>query len=320
MKRRRTWSRAAFLAAALAAALFPTAAGAEGGEAQRLFNEGRDALKRGDRAVACVRFRGSLDLARVANTLFNVAQCDEHDGKLVAALRGWREGVLLLGPGDERLAVAKERLGALEAKVPKVTLILAADLPAEAHILVDGATIERPAVGTSLPLDPGEHAIVVEAPGRKAQRTDVRLAERDRKEVALAAGPPEVAAPPVATRPPPPPPPPGSGTRRTAGFVIGGLGLAGMAAFALTGGVLLDRDGQIRTACPDKVCSPRGRELIDGNPPLLIANAAALGVGLAGIALGTVLVVTGGREQEARAGLVPVVLPGGGGGALVGRF
>jgi hypothetical protein len=317
------------LGAALAATTLavPAAQAAEGDEAQRLFIEGREALLRGDQATACARFRSSLALARVVNTLFNVAQCDERDGKLALALAGLREGVQRLAPGDERLAPARERLTALEARVPMVTLTPAADFPADAKVLLDGAAVAQ-AVTAPVPLDPGEHTIAVEAPGHKTARFALTVAERDRKELVISAGPLEARRDtgPEGTQKLPPPPPPlpgGSQTRRTAGFIAGAIGLAGLAAFGVTGGILLERDGRIQAACPDRTCTPAGRELIDGSAPLMVANAVSLGVGIAGAGLGAVLVLTGrsnGGTAPAAAALVPVALPGGGGVALAGRF
>jgi hypothetical protein len=323
-KRAQSILRKALFATSLCAAMLPraSAAGAEGDEAQRLFNEGRDALKRGDQPGACSKFRSSLALARVANTLFNVAQCDERDGKLALALQGWREGVLLLGSDDERLAVAKERLGALEARVPKVTLVTSSELPAGARVLVDGAAIPLPEKGAALTLDPGEHAIAVETAGRATFRTTVTVAERDRTEVAISAGAPlypaaSSAATAVSTQPPPQA---GGNTRRTFGFIAGAAGLAGLAAFGVTGGILIERDGRIRDACPNKACSPEGRDLIQGNPPLMIANAVSLGAGVVGLGLGTVLLLTSGGENKVGAALAPVALPGGGGASITGNF
>ena len=313
--------------ALLAAPLASPAHAAQSGGAEQLFVEGRDALERGDLATACAKFRGSLALARVANTLFNVSRCDERDGKLTAALQKWREGVSLLGPGDERLAVANGRLGALEARAPKITFARGAELPAGAQVVVDGARSALPAFGEALPFDPGDHVVIVDAPGRMPQRLEVTLAERDRKELVLAAGPALTRGPaPTSTATATtttPPPPSGMGARRAAAFVTGGLGLAGLAAFGVTGGLVLERDGRIQKACPDKVCNADGRALIDGGAPLMIANAVSLGVGIAGLGAAALLLLTGGGERRESGGEVavaPVVLPSGGGAVIAGKF
>lgn len=310
--------RALVLACALAAPLAGEARAAQDGDAEQLFIEGRDALKRGDQTTACAKFRASLALARVANTLFNVSQCDERDGKLTAALQKWREGVLLLGPGDERLPVAKERLGALEARVPRITFVRGADLPEDAQIVVDGARAALPVFGQPQPFDPGEHVVLVDAPGRMPQRLEVTLAERDRKELVLTPGAVLPGAAPTATATTASPPP---SARRTAAFVTGSVGLAGLAVFGITGGLVLERDGRIREACPDKKCSAEGRALIDGTPPLMVANAVGLGLGLAGLGAAAVLLLTGrGGESPAKVSVAPVVLPSGGGAAVAGSF
>lgn len=300
-------------------------------EAERLFVEARAALEKGRREEACAGFRKSLALVEVANTVFNVARCDEQDGRLASAMRGWQRGLALVPPGDERVTAAHARVAELEPKVPKVTVKLTAGAPAGTRVLVDGVALTEAELASPLRLDPGEHTVVVEAPGRQPREVPLKLAEGAREEVAVAPGPEQPANGGVG--PPPPPPPkviPEEGdTRRTLGFVIGGVGLAGLAAAGITGGLLLARDAEIKDACPEPGwCSPEGMEKIDGSKPLMVVNAIAWGVGAVGLGVGAVLVLTsgggggegGGGEARAQAAIAPAVLPGGGGMTVVGRF
>ncbi len=297
------------------AALAQQAPGEKGEEAQKLFLEGRDALARGERDVACSKFRGSLALAAMPNTIFNVAQCDEQEGRLILALQRWQQGVALLAEGDERLAVAKERAAAVQRKIPQVILRLAAGSPAGTRVTVDGVAIEPSSLGAPLPVDPGDRAIVVEAPGRSARRSSVRLAEGDVREIDLAPGPP--AAGDVT---PPPPPPESGNVGRTLGFVAGGIGVAGFVVAGVTGGLLLARDADIHKNCVNKVCNPEGREAIDSTKPLFVANTVGWIVGAAGIGAGVALLLFSRGGEPPKTAVAPAILPGGGGATLQGRF
>lgn len=283
--------------------------------AEKLFVEGREAVARGETELACAKFRSSVALFPVANAVANVARCAEREGRTVEALRAWEQVMAMLPAGDERLSPARERATALGAKVPRLTLGLPAEMPPAARILIDGAAIARDAWNAALPLTPGEHTVVVEVPGRAPHRFSITLIDGERKELPLSAGPAADAPPP-----PPPPPPPFLTGRRMAGLAVGGVGVAGLAAAGITGGVLLGRDARIRTLCPGHVCSAEGTAEIAGSKPLLVANGVAWGVGLAGVGVGLVLLLTGRAEAAPRTAVAPLLVPGGGGVAMGGSF
>lgn len=282
--------------------------------AEKLFHEGREALTRGEHELACARFKGSADLFPVVNTLANVARCEERKGRVLDAVRVWREVIGLLAEGDERLAAARERVAALDARLPKLTLEVDPRLPVEARLSIDGSSIGRVAWAAPIALAPGDHRIlVIDAPGRPERGFTVTLAEGERKTLAIGVAD---SAPP----PPPPPPLPRATGRRTAGFVALGVGVAGLVTAGITGGVLLSRDARIHELCPGRICSPEGWDLITGGKPIFIANAVAWGLGIAGAGAGAALLITSRRPEPPRAALAPWFGPGGAGAALAGRF
>ena len=283
--------------------------------AEKLFVEGRDAESRGEHELACAKFRSSVALVPVPNAVANVARCAEREGRAVEALRAWELVIGLLPPGDARIAPAKERAAALAAKVPRITLVLPSDLPERARISIDGSPMSRDAWGVSIPLAPGEHAIVVEAPGREERRFSVTLSDGDRREVAVS-----VAPPPVTPPPPPPQAPSKPDGRWAAGFAAGGVGVAGVVTAAVTGAILLARDARIDDLCPNRVCSSEGIRQIEGSKPLLVANGIAWGAGIAGIGAGVILLVTARSASPPRAAVAPMVIPGGAGVLLGGSF
>ncbi len=312
---------AAFAALALAAP--PRAHAQQAGtpeDAARLFKEGVDAQTRGDSKLACAKFRGSLAFALMPNTLFKIAQCEEQEGHLVAALRRWEQGLGMLPEGDNRLAVARERAAAIDRRVPKVRLKLPADAPPKTRVLVDGTEIQS--LEKPLDLDTGERTIVVEAPGHKPERLSIVLVEGDQKDIEISLSPLSSSSGPKKVAPPPPPPPPSSGgLGRTLGFIAGGVGIAGFVTAGVTGGILLARDAQIRENCSTR-CSPAGWEAVQSTGPLFTANTVGFIVGIAGVGAGLALILTsgGGGDDAPRAAIAPAILPGGGGAAVSGRF
>lgn len=319
---RRLLPRLSSCAAALAAVLALTSTAAadepsDGAQAQSLFVAGRTALEKGDYPTACARFTQSLALVQRAGTLLNLAQCEEHESKLVSATRHWKEGIAMLPPGDERLAVSQQRAAALAPRLAHLAVTLALPPPAGARVELDGAAVPLDALAAGVPADPGQHTLVLLVAGRPDQRSTVDLVEGQIKIVSLSVAP---AAPPS----PPAPPPPavrsgGSGGLRTAGFGVLGVGVAGVIVAGVTGGILVARHNQIDSAgyCPGMVCTPAGRSLIDSTGALNAANGVAWGVGIAGIAAGVALVIVGGNTPTS---IAPAPLTGGGGLWMTTQF
>src|SRR5690606_14140042 len=91
-----------------------------------LFREGRDALAAGRTEEACAKFAESHRLDPAAGTLINWAACEEKLGRLASAWEKWQRALANLPAGDERRKGVEQRARALEARVPKLTITLAA--------------------------------------------------------------------------------------------------------------------------------------------------------------------------------------------------
>jgi hypothetical protein len=270
--------------------------------AEELFKAGRAALDKGDFHEACAQFAASLKLNPRPNVTFNLAGCEEHEGRLTDARRHWQEGLHAIEATDERASVAKERIADLDRKIPSLTLRLQASVPAAATVTVDGAAANT---SVALPVNPGEHVIVVTAPGYGESRTTVLVVAGEHKEVTLLPPPPSSSS----TAPPPPPPPPapeddaGRRTRRTAGLVLTGVGVVGVLAAGITGGILLARNGTIHTDCPAKQCNSAGLDEISGSNHLIVGNYVTWGLAVAGLGAGIPLLVTSREHAQVTVGL-----------------
>jgi hypothetical protein len=305
--------------------------------AQQLFNEGLAAIEKGDPGTGCAKLRESLGLFTVANTLFNVAQCDEQDGKIASALEHWQRGLALLDARDKRAPVAKERIAALEPRVPRLRIVVPVGQGATTVVL-DGRELAANVLDAPLLVEPGKHELLIRVPGRQERRHEVDLSAGERTEVVATPGPAATSSAPTASasasapQPPPTasatvgplPPDAGSGLR-TAGYVSLGIGGAGFIAAAVTGGLIVANDGRIKEGCPQPASCPSDTfALVEKNRGLLPINAAAWGVGAAGIAAGAVMLLVAGRKGGAPTSGMEVVAPllvgGGGGLSVAGRF
>ncbi|MDI1451508.1 hypothetical protein [Polyangium sp. 6x1] len=303
--------------------------------AQKLFVDGRKAIEAGDKARGCAMMRESMGLFAVANTLFNVAQCDEGEGKIAAALEHWERGLALIDAKDPRTKVAKERIGALSPRVPRLRIVVPPGQPVSAVVL-DGTELAPTTLSAPLYVEPGSHVIVVRAVGRPDRKHELTLAEKERTEfVATPAAPgpsgspsanvvPTATATATTTGGGTPPPPPAS-FRRTAGFIVGGVGVAGLVGAAVTGGIIMakaDTMDDCRKTPATCTINPDDRATYKA---LLVPNAVMWGVGIAGVGAGLLLILTAPSSPAGEAGKaafvpVPLVVPGGGGVGLSGRF
>lgn len=297
-------------------------------EAQRLFAQGQAALDKGDAAKGCELMRTSLSLFAVANSLFNVAQCDEREGKLASALEHWKRGNSLIDATDKRAPVVKKAIEDLEVRVPRVRIVLASKHePAE--VLLDEEVVPKDKLEAALFLDPGKHVVTVRKKGHEDRPVEILLAERERTEVvaepgAVISGPiPTASASPSVSASVLPPPRPGPSPLKVGGFIAVGVGAAGILGAIITGVKIESNDGEIRGPCKNTVCSgARPSDLIEEQKTLLPINATLWGVGIAGAAAGTVMLVVSSRKtrESTTPTVAPLVFTGGGGISLSGRF
>jgi hypothetical protein len=285
------------LVLACAVALIARSAAAEDALGKRLFEEGKAAMAARDFPTACAKFQASFEESSVPGALLSWADCEEQRGRLGTALGLWQKGAELVAADFERSSFVRNRIAALDVRVPKLRIVLprAAKNP---QVTLDGRAV---AFDAPLPLDPGAHQIEARAEGLGPEQKRIDLAPGATAtlsffEEAVQASEPATGADA--------PPPPGAddddgSVLVTAGWVVGAVGLAGAAGFAITGGLVLD-------SCHGTLDPCGGAEGRDAGKVLALtrANAAFATIGLAGLATGAILLGVGYASPPAKAGAV----------------
>ncbi|MBK9266913.1 MAG: PEGA domain-containing protein [Polyangiaceae bacterium] len=248
--------------------------------AETLFNEARAAVKANDYRTACPKFEESLKLARRAGTLFNLAQCEEHEGRLVSAVRYYKEGIVVLEPGDPRLAPSKKQLAIIEPRLPYLTIKLASSLPKGGRVTLDGREVE--AIDVEFAVDPGKHEIKVLVPKYADEIAHITLDEGEHGTITVKAGP----------RLPDAPVTNALGPRRIAAIAAFGVGGLGFVTAAITGGLVVSANARMEEGCPQTVCTTaKGYEAARLGKTLLVVNTIAWGMTIAGAGAGTALLL-----------------------------
>jgi hypothetical protein len=157
-------------------------------------------------------------------------------------------------------------------------------------------------------VDVGEQVVVVRASGRADTTYRLAVSEGDHKELVVRAG-----ASLIKPKAPPSRPEHDEPERRdqTLAYVIGGVGVAGIAVAAVTGVMILGKKQTINERCTDThTCDSEGMDAVDSAKALTPINYAAWAVGLAGLGTGTALFLTGRSSGKAESGLSPTNLAG----------
>ncbi len=294
----------------LAVCSFAAAQQGTGERADLLFREGRDAMRGRDYVTACHKFAESQQLDPAPGTLLNLSECEEALGRLAAAWQHIQQTIQQLPANDNRLPLARERAAALDRRVPRITVNLAPEAPAGTQLTLDGQPV---AVGMPTAVDPGSHTITAEAPGYPRKATTVVVNERESPVVQVAPEPPSSGGT-LAT------PSSGSSTR-TWGYVIGGVGIAGLGLATATGIVMSGKKSTVDAHChADKVCDSVGYDAAQSGQRLQPFYLTGWIVGGVGIVAGTYLIFKPSSKSTTTAQLGAGTVSGGAGLTLSGSF
>jgi len=261
--------------------------------ARRLFKEGIALEKDGDWVTALGKFQEVTKVTTTPQVRFHIALCEENLGRWVAAIEGFEQaGQLAEAVGEDAAKVAKNapaRAKALRKRVPHITLALEGKLSSSV-VKLDGAPVERGALGSSISVDVGTHVVTVETGDEVTFREEVTLGERDERTVrvvlkdleSVADEPEEPDEPPV-TEPP----------SRVPAVVVAGLGVASLITAGAFVGLRQAALGDVEDTCkdPDNLtgCAPSSAERADDGKQAEALAFVFGGLGVASLATAAVL-------------------------------
>lgn len=288
--------------------------------AEALFEQGRSAMKQGDYETACSKFRQSEQLDPEPGTLLNLALCEETRGRVATAWELYHAALDKLPPGDARIAVAKQHADALDKRLPKLTVRVAPGAPANTTVERDGVKLDNASLGAALPIDPGQHAIVVKAPGHAPRTFHVTLAEGQSQTLEV--------APAVAQA--------GGGSAggessggesagsssKTLGYAFGGVGIAGILIGTVTGAIALSKKSTVDANCNQttKLCNAAGASAASSGRTLGPITTVSLLVGVAGLGAGAYFLFFDHSDHGSETALVANVQATGPSVSLVHRW
>lgn len=289
------------LATALAAA--PAAAAPSAAEketARSLLREADQLTRQKNDVRALAAYRAADEIMKVPTTGIEVARCLERMGQLIEA----RDKYLAVKTGakspDEPAVMDTARRAAEDAEralLPRIPTIqihgTGVDDPSTIRVSVDDVAL--PALAAVLPrrVNPGDHVLVVGAPGYRDERVEVSVIEGQQRHVNVAlvrgastTATPIGACPPVVAaeaRRPDTGPPRG---RSPLAYVALTTGALGVGVGAITGVMALSRASAAEDNCTGTICTPAAQADIDVSKTFGVISTVAFGVGVVGLAVG----------------------------------
>ena len=247
------------------------------------------------------------------STLFLLAQCYDQWGRIATAAVLYEDYEAAFDKlSDEeqkaeadREEIASKRRAELEKRVPKVVLRVPVDAPGSTKVMrrgADSGALLPVAIGVPLPIDPGEHTIVTQIPGRADGFTKFTLKESENRIVEVKIPPPSAAGDPT-RKPAPIQPVPtltpsldvGMSGRRIAAYAVGGIGVLGVLGGFVAGAITFAQKDAIEKNClptNQKMCNPTGVNAKNTAKIAGLSSTILFPIGAVGLGVGAILYFT----------------------------
>jgi hypothetical protein len=197
---------------------------AERSAARQLFKEGDELQRAGKFTEALDKFGKAQQIFSAPTNLLRIAECQAALGHLVESTESYRAVVRTPLPAGSPPAFqaavdqARGELTQVEPRVPRLVVQVDPGTVPNPQMQIDGQAVPSALIGEPFPLDPGQHKVLVYAPGYASTEQSFVLKEHETKTlpvslkamsgVTYAAGTP-------GTGGTTPPPPPGDGSAAT---------------------------------------------------------------------------------------------------------
>ncbi len=257
-------------------------------EARRSYRDGLSLEAAGDWARALRRFEAVAEVRLTPQVRFHIARSKEKLGRLTEALGEYRlaeyEATDL---SETELTEIRRARESLESRIPRLH-VTTSGVIGGATISLDGVEIGRDRLGVALPVDPGEHRVVIRFEDGRVEEYVIEVLEGQTRILELV----------IESKPKNLPPSSTGSVRRTDdavpwwSWVAGGVGAGALIA----GGILFylrqDDLDTLSENCERGICRKEYRDEYDRvrnysvlAPVAMTFGAAAVGVGVYGWAL-----------------------------------
>ncbi|MFO0759670.1 MAG: hypothetical protein U0359_24490 [Byssovorax sp.] len=303
--------------------------------AKALFEAAQELRKEGKFEDACPKLAESQRLDPSMGTEFYLADCHERVGKIASAWIYYEEvaGLAHASGLKDREAFARKRADALKPRIPKLMIEVAEQARGGGPLILkrDQVEVSRHQIEMPIPMDPGTHTISAEAKGKKRWSETVDVKEGATTTVRVppledegapstpppaprpaptlttvpSAGPPMNNPPPARSTMPTPVPAPAErqagSSLKTAGFIVGAAGIAGLGVgFGLGGLAMTKNDASNESGRCNELnqCTQEGKEL--RNESLQAATVSTVGFVAGGVLLagGVVMILVAPSSQN----------------------
>ncbi len=323
----------------LATMTSPTKAQGKDALAEALYKSALELMEQGKDAEACPKLKQSQEIDPAVGTLLYLGLCYERVGKTASAWAVYRAAGEASRKANqpERREIAMERASKLEPALSTLTILMPGERAPGLEIILDGSPIGAAAIGVPMPVDPGHHFVEVTAPGYTPMSENVDVnggGDARTMTVGALVAINSSASPtqPGATTEALPPSTessrdsaPSTGSQRTLGLVVGGVGIVGLAAGTYFGLRSQNKEDEAKSNCINYPTNCSSEGLAANDDAKSAAGYATAGFIVGGAALlgGILLSATAPSEEPQDVGSLrvdPMVGSNGGGLSVAGRW
>lgn len=263
---------------------------------------------KGDYPRALEKFEQAYLVYKAPTLGLGSARCLVKLGRLVAASERYNEVARIELDPSASIAFRQAKQEAelegkeLEAKLPKLTLVVEGASPDEISVTLDGRPIDTSSLGAPLPVDPGVHKAEVRRGATKvAGEATVAEGEGKTMILLLPAEKPKSASSGGNSSTPPAASGDSGASRRTLAWVAIGAGAAGLIAGSVMTGLTASKKSYLdgEGGCQDGRCPPGTEGDVDAYNALRIGSTIGFVVGAASGALGVTLLLTAPSSKAA---------------------
>lgn len=288
-------------------------------KAEELFNKAVDLSEQRNYAEACPLLAESQKLDPRASTLFALADCERLGDKIASAVEHFKAYLAEYNAmkGDvrkrhnQRANSARGYIKSLEPQVPMLKLSFPKGIPGEFIVTIDGKTVDRILLDKDIPVNPGDHLILVQVPGRTDSEQRIAIAVKEKKAIDLVVGP---EAPPIDDSDKSP----RASPKKKLGFILLGTGAAGLIFGGVMGVLAVGKKNIVGEHCTGLNCDADGFAAV--NQGRAFGNLSTVGFAAGGVlaAVGAVLVITAPPNNPQTSWLTGIGATATAGGAFVG--